>query len=223
MKKILYCIFVFNCLIFQSRAQVNAINYANLNRYHDENKALNKKCEVVFLGNSITEGWAKTMPEFFTKNNFIGRGISGQTSSQLLLRFRQDVILLHPKKVVINIGTNDVAENSGTYNQDFTVGNIESMVQLAKQNKITPIIASVLPASAFGWRPEVKDGASKIIALNTALKSLANKYKIIYLDYHTTLKNDVNGLSKEMAQDGVHPTKKCFEIMVDLALKALKK
>jgi lysophospholipase L1-like esterase len=202
--------------------QTNAINYTNLTKYNEANKSILKKPEVVFLGNSITEGWAKTMPDFFTKNNYLGRGISGQTSTQLLLRFRQDVIDLKPKKVLINIGTNDVAENSGPYDQAFTVGNIESMIQLAKQNKIMPIIASVLPAAKFSWRPDVKDPGSKIVALNAALKSLATKHKVGYLDYHTPLKNNENGLSKDLAEDGVHPTLKCFEMMVTMAQKALK-
>jgi lysophospholipase L1-like esterase len=210
---------VVNAVVY---SQTNALSYTNLEKYSEANKKLTEKPKVVFLGNSITEGWAKEMPDFFSKNNYVGRGISGQTSTQALLRFRQDVIQLGPKKVIINIGTNDVAENSGPYNQDFTVGNIESMIQLAKQNKIQPIVSSVLPAAQFRWRPEVKDGASKIVALNAALKALAAKHKVAYLDYHTPLKNDQNGLSKDLAEDGVHPTKKCFEMMVELAQKALK-
>jgi lysophospholipase L1-like esterase len=221
MKKLLFLLIM---LLANSimHSQTNALNYTNLEKYSEDNKKLSQKPKVVFLGNSITEGWAKAMPDFFASNNYVGRGISGQTSTQALLRFRQDVIQLAPKKVVINIGTNDVAENSGPYSQDFTVGNIESMIQLAKQNKIQPIVSSVLPAAQFRWRPEVKDGASKIVALNAALKALAAKHKVAYLDYHTPLKNDQNGLSKDLAEDGVHPTKKCFEIMVELAQKALK-
>jgi lysophospholipase L1-like esterase len=201
----------------------NAINYANLSKYADANASLTKSPEVIFLGNSITEGWVKIMPEFFSNNNFVGRGIGGQTSSQLLLRFRNDVINLKPKKLIINIGTNDIAENSGTFNQDFTIGNIESMIELAKQHKIKPIIASVLPAVQFPWRKEIMDVANKIIMLNEGLKALAKKHKIVYLDYHTMLKNENNGLSKEMAEDGVHPKKKCFELMANAAIQAIKK
>ena len=102
-----------------------------------------------YAGNSITEGWVRTHPDFFKTNGYIGRGISGQTSYQFLLRFREDVINLSPALVVINAGTNDVAENTGAYNEDYTFGNIASMAELAKANKIKVILTSVLPAAEF--------------------------------------------------------------------------
>jgi lysophospholipase L1-like esterase len=196
-------------------AQINAIEFANTAKYSKQNEII-KKPKVVFLGNSITEGWVNVMPDFFTKNNFVGRGISGQTSAQLLLRFRQDVIDLKPKIVIINIGTNDVAENTGPYSQKFTLANIESMIQLAQANKIKVIVASVLPAKEFVWRKSVPQVAEKIVDLNLGLQVLAKKYKVHYLDYHSVLKDGENGLSKEMAEDGVHPTLKCYEIMAGL-------
>ena len=113
------------------------------------------------MGNSITEGWVRTHPDFFKTNGYIGRGIGGQTSYQFLLRFREDVINLSPALVVINAGTNDVAENVGPYNEEYTFGNIISMVELAKANKIKVILTSVLPAATFKWRPEIKRRSSE--------------------------------------------------------------
>jgi lysophospholipase L1-like esterase len=199
-------------------------DYGGLNRY----KAANEKFEatpedrVVFLGNSITDAWAYVDTAFFADNNFVGRGISGQTSPQLLVRFRQDVIDLQPKIVIIHIGTNDIAENTGPYNQAFTLGNIISMVDLAEKNGMEAIIASVLPATQFSWRPKMGDPSAVIIALNEKLQALASDRGLKYIDYHTALKNDANGMDVDLAKDGVHPTMKAYEIMAKLALKALK-
>jgi lysophospholipase L1-like esterase len=116
-----------------------------------------------------------------------------------------------------------VAENAGPYNEQFTIGNIESMIQLAKANKIKVILASVIPATKFYWRDSVTNAAEKIISLNKCLLALSKKHKISYLDYHSKLKNSENGLSSDMAEDGVHPTLKCFEIMAKMVLKSLGK
>ncbi len=219
-KKIIVAIMTFyTCFAF---AQSNVLDYTNFNKYEAKNN-LEKSPKAVFYGNSITEGWVEAMPDFFTNNNYIGRGISGQTSAQLLLRFRQDVIDLKPKILVLKIGTNDVAENSGPYNETFTLGNIESMVEIAKQNKIKVILCSVLPAKKFHWRPSVTDGTEKILSLNIGIKNLAQKHKVTYLDYHTKLKNKDNGLDKDLAEDDVHPTLKCYELMAKMAQTAIEK
>ena len=157
-------------------------DFANLARYSKQNAALpqatKKDKRVVFMGNSITEGWVRTHPDFFKTNGYIGRGISGQTSYQFLLRFREDVINLSPALVVINAGTNDVAENTQAYNEDYTFGNIISMVELAKANKIKVILTSVLPAAAFKWRMEIKDAPQKIKSLNDRIEAYAKANKI---------------------------------------------
>lgn len=205
-----------------SEAQVSAIDWANINRYEKANTELskettaNKKPRVVLIGNSITEGWVNTMPDFFSKNNYIGRGIGGQTSAQILLRFRNDVIQLKPAVIVINIGINDIAQNAGTYNEDFTLGNIASMIEIAQANRIKVILASVLPAASIPWRPEVKHVANQVISLNQQLKKLSEKHKISYLDYHSKLKNSENGLSIQNAEDGVHPSLDCYKIMASM-------
>lgn len=198
-------------------------DFANLARYqaHNELRA-DMTNEVVFLGNSITDNWYARDTAFFEDHNFVGRGISGQTSEQLLLRFRPDVVNLNPKTVVIHIGTNDVAENTRPYSEDYTVGNIASMIDIADQNDIRVILASVLPATGFSWRPALGDRSDMIVALNKRLKQLAEEKNVDYLDYHSALKNDQNGMDKELAPDGVHPTMKGYRMMKEMVLKVLR-
>jgi acetyl esterase/lipase/lysophospholipase L1-like esterase len=200
-------------------------DFGFLSKYKAKNKLLaansSPKKRVVFIGDSITEGWFNTDSSFFISNNYLGRGISGQTSAQLLVRFRQDVINLKPHAVLIHIGTNDIAENTGPYNQEFTLANIASMVDLAKANYIKPYIASVLPATKFEWRLALGDRSAEIVALNLALAAYAKAKKIPFIDYHQVLKNSANGMDLMYAEDGVHPTPKAFSIMGTLVQKAL--
>lgn len=202
-------------------------DWTNLRRYKDANAKIGTpkpgKTRVVLMGDSITDAWPYNSNDFFENNNYVGRGISGQTSPQTLLRFRQDVIDLKPKLVVINIGINDIAENTGDYIPEFTLGNYRSMIEIAKANKIKVVLASVLPAYSFPWRPEIKDIPAKVIALNEGIKKLAAEYGVVYLDYFNVLKDDRNGLSKEMAEDGVHPTKACYTIMEKIVKQAIDK
>ena len=203
------------------------VDFGYLAKFKGANKSLGapkpNENRVVFLGNSITEGWVRDDSMFFIKNNYIGRGISGQTSTQLLLRFRQDVVALKPKAVVLHIGTNDVAENTGPYDPEFTLGNIQSMVEIAQSNGIKVILASVLPATNFEWRRSVGDRSAMIVDLNKRLKAYADKNKIPYIDYHTAMKNDKNGMNPDLAEDGVHPTMKGFKIMEALVEQTIVK
>ncbi len=205
----------------------NRSDFGFLNRYKEENKTLpvltKRETRVVFLGNSITEGWVKADSNFFINNNYVGRGISGQTTPQMLLRFRQDVLDLKPKVLVLSAGINDIAENTGPYDDNFTIGNIASMVEIAKANKIKVIIASIHPAFEFPWRKTIQDVPNKVIRLNEKLKAYADKNKLVYLDYHTVMKDSRNGLSKELARDGIHPTLSGFKIMEPLAQEAIAK
>ena len=155
-----------------------AQDWAKFDRYAEQNAKVTVKPKVVFMGDSITEGWAKEDPGFFTDNNFIGRGISGQTTSHMLVRFRRDVIDLAPKYVVILAGTNDIAENSGKIDMEKTFANIVTMCDIAKANKIKPVICSVIPATAFYWHPDVTGAAEKIIRLNSMLEEYAKANKI---------------------------------------------
>lgn len=201
-----------------------AQDFANFGRYQQQNQEVisqNVAPNSVLMGDSITEGWFATDPEFFTKNNFVGRGIGGQVTSQMLLRFREDVIKLKPKRVIILAGTNDIAENQGPISLDKVFGNIVSMVELAKANNIKVVLCSTLPAYDFPWRKD-KQPADKVIALNKMIKDYAQKNHIIYVDYHSVLKDEKNGLPKEIAEDGIHPTKLGYEKMESILMKNLK-
>ena len=217
-------------LVFSSMevmAQKNN-DWARLGRYAKANKELpapaKKEKRVVFMGNSITEGWVKIRPDFFEENGYIGRGIGGQTSYQFVVRFRPDVINLKPKLVVINAGTNDVAENTGPFDLQTTFGNIVSMVELAKANKIKVILTSVLPAAKFGWNKSIKDAPAKIEALNALIKEYAKKNKIPYVDYYTPMVTGPDrALNPAYSKDGVHPTAAGYEVMEALIKPAIDK
>jgi lysophospholipase L1-like esterase len=200
-------------------------DWPNLNRYKEENSKIaiinsKKNIRVVFMGNSITEGWRSKRPAFFKNENYINRGISGQTTPQMLLRFRQDVIDLKPAVVVVLAGINDIAQNTGPYSVEATSGNIFSMCELAKQNGIKVIICSVLPAIDFPWKPGL-DPAQKVIALNAILKSYAAKHKLEYVDYFSAMVNDKKGLKEELGTDGVHPNEAGYAIMEPILQKTI--
>lgn len=202
-------------------------DWANLNRYKEENakvSVLNAKDQsrVVFMGNSITEGWLNKRPDFFHSKKYINRGISGQTTPQMLLRFRQDVIALKPALVVILAGINDIAENTGPYSAETTSGNIFSMCELAKQNGIKVIVCSVLPASDFQWKKGMEP-APKVIALNKIIKSYAEKNKLFYVDYYSAMVNDEMGLKAQLCTDGVHPNEAGYAVMEPILEKTIAK
>lgn len=217
MKKLIISLFAL-CI---GTVAATAQDWAKFSRYEEANAQVAQKPKAVLMGDSITDGWAKVDAEFFTANNLIGRGISGQTTSQMLVRFRRDVIDLAPKYVLILAGTNDIAKNNGDISLENILGNIVSMCEIAKANKIKPIICSVLPADRYRWRPEVAP-AEDIVKLNAMLKEYADSKKIKFIDYHSVLKNDNNGLPAEYAPDGVHPTIECYKIMEQMVLDALK-
>ena len=204
--------------------------FGNWKRYAKANKELGAPAKgekrVVLMGNSITDGWPHTRPDFFKNNNLIGRGIGGQTSYQFLLRFREDVINLQPKVVVINYGTNDIAENTGPYDEDLTYGNVLSMVELARYHKCKVILTSCLPAGGFSWRPAITDGMDKIRSLNARVKAYAEANKIPYVDYFNAMLNeDGTAMNPELANDnpGVHPNAAGYAIMESLLLPVIKK
>ena len=202
--------------------------FAYFKRYEQANKELpapaKKEKRVVFMGNSITEGWVKIHPEFFKENGYVGRGISGQTSYQFLLRFREDVINLKPKLVIINAGTNDIAENTGPYDIDITFGNIASMAEIAKANKIKVILTSVLPAAGFRWNKKITDAPDRIEALNAKIKEYAKANKIPYVDYYTPMVTGAErALNPDYSNDGVHPTLDGYIVMEALIKPVIDK
>lgn len=182
--------------------------------------AKSRRVEAVLMGNSITDNWAKFHPEFFAENNFVGRGISGQVTSQMLCRFQSDVIALRPKMVIIMAGTNDIAQNNGYISHEHILQNIQSMCELAKQNKIRPVLCSCLPAAAFKWRPEMKP-AEDIKRLNEMIQEYAKANKITYIDYHSALVDEHGGLPEKYAADGVHPNMDGYAIMEQILLDNL--
>ncbi len=196
-------------------------DWAQFGRYAQANEDVTFTPKAVFMGDSITDGWDDKDQGFFTDNGFVCRGISGQTTSEMLVRFRQDVIGLHPKYVVILAGTNDIAMNNGYIELDNALGNIISMCELARANRIKPILCSVTPSAGFGWRPEIKDAASRIEELNGMIKAYAESEKIPYVDYHSVLRDENGGLPAEYSGDGVHPNLDCYRIMEKTILEYL--
>lgn len=177
--------------------------------------------EVVFIGNSITENWAYYHPEFFTEHNYLGRGIGGQTSAHILVRFQSDVIDLHPKAVVIMAGTNDVALNDCWVAPEQVVKNVASMCTLAQANGIVPIVSSIPPCKGFVWRPEVKDAAQTIVAINKKLKAYAEANHLVYVDYHSALADKDMGFPKSLSNDGCHPNPDTYFTMEAMVKKAI--
>jgi acetyl esterase/lipase/lysophospholipase L1-like esterase len=199
-------------------------DWPNLRRYAEQNDKIpapapNEK-RVVFLGNSITDGWIRSDSTFFAGKPYYDRGISGQTTPQMLVRFREDVINLKPAVVVILAGINDIAENTGPSKLEDVFGNIVSMTQLAKTEHIKVVISSVLPANRLSWRPSIVP-TEKVIQLNRMLKDYADKNGIVYLDYYSAMVDSEKGLPKNLSFDGVHPTLAGYRIMEPLAEKAI--
>ncbi len=205
---------------------MQAQDWAQLEHFREANSNVpalkDNENRVVFMGNSITIGWQHAMPEFFENNPYVNRGIGGQTTPQMLIRFRQDVIDLQPKVVVILAGTNDIAGNTGPSSLKMIMDNIASMAELARANGIAVVLSSVLPAEDYPWRPGLRPN-EKIPALNTMIKDYAAANNFIYLDYFRALANSKNGMDKTLATDGVHPTRAGYEIMVPLVKTAIKK
>jgi lysophospholipase L1-like esterase len=201
-----------------------AQDWPNLKRFQEDNAKLAAPApdekRVVFMGNSITEGWKNASPEFFNGRPYVNRGISGQTTPQMLIRFHQDVVKLKPRVVVMLCGINDIAGNTGPSTLEMIEDNIAAMAEIARANKISVVLSSVLPAFDFPWKPGMEP-ANKVIALNEWIKTYAAQHKLVYLDYFTAMKDERNGLSKELAKDGIHPTKAGYAIMEPLAEKAI--
>lgn len=200
-----------------------AQSWANFARYDEANKKLKKSPDVVFMGDSITDNWGNRFSQdWFANHNFAGRGISGQVTSQMLLRFQRDVIALNPKKVVILAGINDIAQNQGAIDLNDVFLNICSMAELAKQNGIEPVLCSTLPASKIPWRKEIQRTAESVRELNSKISAYAKKNGYKYVDYYSAMVDSEGGLPKELAKDGIHPTKQGYAIMEKIILKALE-
>lgn len=196
--------------------QAQADDWTSRARYADDNRALIERGDivrVVMMGNSITEFWQELHPAFFTDNGLVCRGIGGQVSSQMLARFRQDVINLHPLTVVINCGTNDIAENNGPYDEDITMDNIKSMAELARAHGIQVVLSSVLPCDNILWNPGLKDVSGKVQRLNRRISDYCSQEHIPYLDYYPSMTVDGAALAPGYTDDGVHPNAAGYLVM----------
>ncbi|UXB18735.1 SGNH/GDSL hydrolase family protein [Stenotrophomonas maltophilia] len=207
--------------------QQRLADFPELQRYRDANArlpaAVPGQPRVVFFGDSITEGWgAEGSAGFFPGKGWLNRGISGQTTAQMLVRFPQDVLALKPQVVVILAGTNDIAGNTGPSTQAMIEDNLHAMVDLARAHGIAVVLASVLPVNDYPWLPGTAP-APKVRALNTALKRYADAQQLVYLDYYTPMANAAGGLDPQLAEDGVHPTAKGYAVMAPLAEAAVKR
>ena len=199
-------------------------DWANFERYRAANAALPApapgEVRVVFMGNSITDGWAHLFPTEFPGKPYIGRGIGGQTTPQMLVRFRADVVALHPRVVVILAGTNDIAGNTGPSTLEMIEDNLASMSEIAMANGIRVVLSSILPVFDYPWRPGLTP-APKIMAVNAWMKAYAARVGATYLDYHTAMADERQGLPKSLSNDGVHPTEAGYKVMAPLADAAI--
>ncbi len=225
MKKLFFALLALAGHLLPAAAQVPT-DRDGLLRYAAANRALPAptpgKPRIVLLGNSITDVWPKADSVFFKsqKYEYLGRGIGGQTTPQLLVRFRQDVLDLHPAVVVILAGINDIAENTGPYDSQATLNNIESMVELAQLHGIRVVLCSVLPAYDFPWHKGLAP-APKVVALNQQIKTYAAQQHATYLDYHSAMADSRQGLPPALAKDEVHPTLAGYRIMEPLLEQAV--
>jgi lysophospholipase L1-like esterase len=193
-----------------------------LSRYAADNAKLTAPATVVFMGDSITDSWIKRSPKFFADNpGYIDRGISGQTTPQMLIRFRPDVIALKPKVVVILAGTNDIAGNTGPMTLEMIEDNLASMAELAKANNISVVLSSVMPVCDY-IRPQTeRRPPAQIIALNAWIKDYCARNHLVYLDYYSALLDDQKMFKKELTFDGLHPNEAGYAVMEPLARQAI--
>ncbi len=201
------------------------LDWANLSYYWEKNAQLTPILDgeerVVFMGDSITEEWARVYEDFFQSPSYINRGIGGQTTPQMLIRFRQDVIKLNPNTVVILAGTNDIAGNTGPSNINMVLNNIFSMAELAIENNIKVIICSILPVYKYPWAEDIKNVPETIEEINNKLKSFTKMNNMIYLNYYSAMEDKDRGLKHEYTTDGVHLNKEGYEVMSYLVREVL--
>ena len=199
-------------------------DWPNLNRYRDANARLGAPAaaeqRVVFMGNSITEGWARFFADEFPGKPYVGRGISGQTTPQMLVRFRQDVVALKPAVVVILAGTNDIAGNTGPSSVEMIEDNLASMTEIAQANHIRVVLCSVLPVFDYPWKPGIAP-AQRIVALNSWIKGYAARVGATYVDFHSAMADERQGMKADLARDGVHPTEAGYKMMAPLVERGI--
>lgn len=204
----------------EAATKVNeSLDWPNLIKFRKENDEIRKtglKVKIVFMGDSITEGWSLSDPNFFKKNSFVNRGIGGQTSPQMLLRFKQDAIHLNPSMVIINAGTNDIAENTGPSTTQMIIDNITSMAEICMKNNIAVALSTILPVFKYSWNENIINVPEKISNVNRNLKKYSKDNNIQFIDYYSSMVNGQKGLMSAYGSDGVHPTKEGYNVMADI-------
>ena len=209
--------------------QAENSDWANLGYYEKRNRELGLPDEnekrIVFMGDSITEEWGNLYPEFFSGNYYINRGIGGQTTPQMLIRFKPDAIDLKPDAIIILAGTNDIAGNTGPSTVRMITDNIFSMAELAKAHEIKVVLASILPVYQYSWADDVIDPPSMIDSVNSKIKEYVENQGLVYLDYYSSMVDDRKGLKLDYTGDGVHPNEAGYKVMSaiadDIILQAL--
>jgi len=204
-----------------TKMKAQLLDWAQLGKYRAANVALIAPVKVVFFGDSITEAWEYNGGSFFPGKPYLNRGISGETTPQMLVRFRQDVVDLHPETVVILAGTNDIAGNTGPSTPEMIEDNFKGMTEIAKANGIRVILASVTPVAKYPWRPEIADVPAKIAVVNAWLKDYCAREKLTYLDYWTAMAGPDCGMKPGISKDGVHPNAAGYAIMQPMAEAAI--
>lgn len=198
-------------------------DWAGFERYEADNKAIAGMSPLaVIMGDSITDGWAEQDPAFFTQNNIVGRGISGQVTSQMLVRFRRDVLDLRPRYVVIIAGINDIARNQGYISQENSIGNILSMCELAVANGIEPVLSTLIPASKVVWRQAITNTRELVAAFNAELRAHAAERGFKLIDLEQLLADENGNTRPDLSEDTIHPTLAGYKIFEEAVLKALQ-
>ena len=201
--------------------QAENSDWANLGYYEKRNRELGLPDEnekrIVFMGDSITEEWGNLYPEFFSGNYYINRGIGGQTTPQMLIRFKPDAIDLNPHAIIILAGTNDIAGNTGPSTVKMITDNIFSMAELAIAYKIKVVLASILPVYQYPWVDDVLDPPSSIDSINSKIKKYVKNKGLVYLDYYSSMVDDRKGLKLDFTGDGVHPNEAGYRVMSAIA------
>ena len=200
-------------------------DWANLNYYKEENLKLVRegtKESIIFMGDSITEEWGRIMPEFFSNKQYINRGIGGQTTPQMLIRFRQDVIDLNPAAVVILAGTNDIAGNTGPSSVKMIIDNLMSMAEIASKQNIQVFMSSILPVFRYPWNKSIIEPFKKIAEINNFMKDFSNREKLVYVDYHSHMVDSRPGLKLELTTDEVHLNQAGYIVMSEIVNRVIR-
>ena len=200
-------------------------DWPNLAKYREANENLKNSSfggdRIVLVGDSITEGWTEFNPEFFQQNNMINRGISGQTTPQMLIRFKQDAVHLNPKIIIINGGTNDIWGNTGPSTPEMIIDNLCSMAEIAAKNDINVALSTILPVYKYPERDDIIDPPKTISLINSVLLDYCKKNGLTFLDYYTPMVDEKKGLNSDYGTDGVHPNKAGYHVMENVVREAI--